>query len=975
MSLENTRDIGTAKIVMVGAGGGTSYNAGTGIDITNNTIHNTECGARSGVVDSISSSRAHTLIILATNETFKAGETIILKSEVSGSASTLRVQYASSASSVRDFNFYETDGTTTKTVTFAVGTVVLVMLDQTGYKALVLSEDVSGGADALSDLTDTNISTPTNGQILEYNSTSGKWENKNNSSSNVVANPQDSATAELEKLKVSGTTYSTAGMRVFDVYSMGSLGHDMNVHVPDRTALDGKTIAVNTGSFSGTPSSGWFLYFVDGSGSTGTNMVDKNGNAYSDYISSNCLLFIKVDTSSSPRTSTILGVIEDNPTVEYVSKTKYQLYMVYWTADGSGGYTYTLALNPTIKSSPNVYLAGAYQDQPTDAELAMYKHIKWCALSGSNLILYADDVITTTSWIYIRVEGVEGTASTNYSGNVVPYNQDDNTHRPIKMNGTQILGNNTTSLNLVAGTNVTLSNSGGSVTINASGGGDEYALLGMGQVTSYSNKVANTNVYLHRAPKDGDRLFIHFPTEITDSDAQIKIYDEASGTAYTLSFSFWASGWKLYGLCLLGIADDGLGNLGLSLLYSFKGGTNYTAGTGIEINGSAISNTAPNYGVDVDGATISSVSSGNLGTYVGESKYLILYFSASASPYSGGYTLTLSYSGAVARYEYGTLYDGSSRYNSNISAGTMLLCEVTDTGTGSSADPVHVNIIGKIDPNNSGASTLSDLTDTSITSPSNGQVLTYDSTNSKWINSTPSGGGGDTVSKTRYSVSYSSGWSSSANSDGYYTKTISLSPSIKSSPNIYIAGSSDTNQPTDTYKKMYSLLERCALSASGASLTLYATSKPTSTFYIWVEGEEGTASSSFVGNIVPLVQRINGRKTYSWTANDSLTAVSNGIISHINEITPDSYFAIGDLFNNNYLIFRLYQYINLSNDKRITFSANMWNGVWTFVASNNTADIGIVQFQGAANNFVFTGDIEAGSGLITTWFANKYLVI
>ena len=339
-------------------------------------------------------------------------------------------------------------------------------------------------------------------------------------------------------------------------------------------------------------------------------------------------------------------------------------------------------------------------------------------------------------------------------------------------------------------------------------GGDSYALVGMGKVQSYSNKLANTNVYLHRAPKDGDRLFIHFPTEITDSDAQIKIYDEASGTAYTLGFSFWASGWKLYGLCLLGIADDGLGNLGLSLIYNFEGGTNYIAGTGIEINGSAISNTAPNYGVDVDGATISSVSSGNLGTYVGESKYLILYFSASASPYSGGYTLTLSYSGSVSVQEYGTLYDGSSRYNSNISAGTMLLCEVTDTGTGSSADPVHVNIIGKIDPNS---------------------------------------GGGNTVSKTRYRIS-SSSWSSSANSDGYYTATMTLSPTIGSSPDVYVAGRADDTQPTDTQKTQFSYLKRCKV--NGSTLTLYASSKPSSAFYIWVEGVNGTGSGDIVGNVI-----------------------------------------------------------------------------------------------------------------------------
>lgn len=39
-----------------------------------------------------------------------------------------------------------------------------------------------------------------------------------------------------------------------------------------------------------------------------------------------------------------------------------------------------------------------------------------------------------------------------------------NTHRPIQMNGTQILGNNTTPLNLVAGDNITLTNDDGAVT-------------------------------------------------------------------------------------------------------------------------------------------------------------------------------------------------------------------------------------------------------------------------------------------------------------------------------------------------------------------------------------------------------------------------------------------------------------------------------------------------------------------------------
>ena len=46
------------------------------------------------------------------------------------------------------------------------------------------------------------------------------------------------------------------------------------------------------------------------------------------------------------------------------------------------------------------------------------------------------------------------------------YPTDTNTHRPIQMDGTQILGNNTTALNLKKGDNINLTNSSNDVTIN-----------------------------------------------------------------------------------------------------------------------------------------------------------------------------------------------------------------------------------------------------------------------------------------------------------------------------------------------------------------------------------------------------------------------------------------------------------------------------------------------------------------------------
>lgn len=47
---------------------------------------------------------------------------------------------------------------------------------------------------------------------------------------------------------------------------------------------------------------------------------------------------------------------------------------------------------------------------------------------------------------------------------------DTNTHRPIQLGGSQILGDNTDPLNFVAGSNVTISNNSGTLTIAASGG-------------------------------------------------------------------------------------------------------------------------------------------------------------------------------------------------------------------------------------------------------------------------------------------------------------------------------------------------------------------------------------------------------------------------------------------------------------------------------------------------------------------------
>ena len=75
---------------------------------------------------------------------------------------------------------------------------------------------------------------------------------------------------------------------------------------------------------------------------------------------------------------------------------------------------------------------------------------------------------------------------------------DTNTHRMIQVNGTEILGNNTTALNLKAGSNVTITNSSGTVTIaatdttysskSAASGGTDVSLVTTGEKYTWNNK-------------------------------------------------------------------------------------------------------------------------------------------------------------------------------------------------------------------------------------------------------------------------------------------------------------------------------------------------------------------------------------------------------------------------------------------------------------------------------------------------------
>lgn len=88
-----------------------------------------------------------------------------------------------------------------------------------------------------------------------------------------------------------------------------------------------------------------------------------------------------------------------------------------------------------------------------------------------------------------------------------------------------------------------------------------------------------------------------------------------------------------------------------------------------------------------------------------------------------------------------TVYLGTSAPSSATGSNADLYVQYT-AGSPAVVDALYVKISGAWTEIDTGASTLSALTDTAVSSPSNGQVLKYNSTSGKWENANESGGGG-----------------------------------------------------------------------------------------------------------------------------------------------------------------------------------------------------------------------------------------
>ena len=400
MSLRDTRDIGTAKIVMLGGGGGGgSYTAGSGISISNSVITNIRKGALTGVIDSVSNNIAHTQITGA-RDTFAAGALILLQSEAAGTADNLRIQYGAQSSDSQTFAIYDTSGTAAS-VTIASGDTVIMMIDNTGYRAIILNVlSASGGSSysglgigkkktvtnnvidtdidlhrapivgdrlliyfdatvqnptglttynngtavtsnlepvtpmyinagwnilefkndgflynncwvrmqnvnvptTLSGLSDTAITSPSDGQMLVYDN--NMWKNK----TAVQANPTGTAVRELKKIQIGDNVFDTFGLKTYDVTSVTSgVNGAISVDVITASQLNGEIIAIHTGSNTGSTGNAWTLALSDAQTVEALTMSKADGTAFTDALTANSLIFAKINTSND--TAVVLGIV------------------------------------------------------------------------------------------------------------------------------------------------------------------------------------------------------------------------------------------------------------------------------------------------------------------------------------------------------------------------------------------------------------------------------------------------------------------------------------------------------------------------------------------------------------------------------------------------------------------------------------------------------------------------------------------
>lgn len=87
----------------------------------------------------------------------------------------------------------------------------------------------------------------------------------------------------------------------------------------------------------------------------------------------------------------------------------------------------------------------------------------------------------------------------------------------------------------------------------------------------------------------------------------------------------------------------------------------------------------------------------------------------------------------------GVVYGSGGGGSGSLDAVELTKAQYDALTTEQKNDPTKAYFVTDYNPGGGGASALNDLTDVEVTAPTNGQILQYDGTNSKWINASSGG--------------------------------------------------------------------------------------------------------------------------------------------------------------------------------------------------------------------------------------------
>ncbi len=359
-------------------------------------------------------------------------------------------------------------------------------LVDSGNKAsdfLTSHQDITGKAD--------KVTSATNGNFAALDS-NGNLTDSGHSHSDYLTSHQD-ITGKADK--VSGAT--NGNFAALD--SNGNLTDSGSKASDFITDISGKTDKVSnaiSGNFAALDSNG--------------NLTD-SGHKHSDYLTSHQDISGKLDASEKGVANGVAELDQNgkvpssqlpsyvDDVVEYSSSSNLpatgETGKIYVTTDNNKTYRWSGSEYVEISASLALGTTSstAYRG---DYGAAAYTHGVTNKGSAFSSGLYK---ITTNSEGHVTA--ATAVQKSDITGLGIP-GSDTNTHRPIQVNGTQALGDNTTALNLKNGTNVTITNSNGEVTIaatdttyeskQATSGGTDLSLVTTGEKYTWNSKTSNT---------------------------------------------------------------------------------------------------------------------------------------------------------------------------------------------------------------------------------------------------------------------------------------------------------------------------------------------------------------------------------------------------------------------------------------------------------------------------------------------------